>query len=108
MSAAGRTDYIGGETWEFNIGAALIAQCYDRTQQSMHYRVLTGPRAGSEETVAIAVHLIRPGVFLVSWQEADGTTVVHLEDFDHNTFHSLATRPNGCFHRVLGSMRRLA
>jgi hypothetical protein len=106
MSLKSRTSYIVGETWEFDIGVAKIAQRYD-SLQSMHYRVLTGPRAGNEETVAIAVHLIRPGVFLVSWQEADSVTVVHVEDFDNNTFHTHATRPDGAFHRTLGSMRRI-
>ena len=100
-----RTEYIVGETWLFDIGVAIIEQRYDSIS-SMHYRVASGPRIGMEETVAIEVQLIRPGVFLVSWQEADGITVVHVEDFDENSFYSHATMPGGQFNRVHGKMRR--
>jgi urate oxidase len=106
MSVESRIHYIVGETWGFDIGVATIEQRYDSIS-SMHYRIASGPRTGTEETVAIDVQLIRPGVFLVSWQEADVTTVVHVEDFDHNTFYSHATRPGGEFYRVHGKMWRL-
>jgi hypothetical protein len=107
VGTSARTEYIVGETWLFDIGVATIEQRYDSIN-SMHYRIASGPRAGFEETVAIEVHLIRPDVFLVSWQEADGITVVHLEDFGDNTFYSQATLPHGKFKRVRGKMRRLA
>jgi hypothetical protein len=106
MTTAPRTAYIVGETWLFDIGVATIEQRYDSIS-SMHYRVASGPRAGMEETVAIEVHLLRPEVFLVSWQEADGITVIHVEDFGDNTFYSHATMPTGAFYRVHGKMQRL-
>jgi hypothetical protein len=40
---------------------------------------------GSPETVLITVEPIRDQLFLVRWQEADKTTVVHLEDYKQNT-----------------------
>jgi hypothetical protein len=107
MSAKRRTQYIVGETWLFDIGVATIEQRYDSIS-SMHYRIASGPRAGIEETVAIEVHLIRPDVFLVSWQEADRTTIVHVEDYADNTFYSLGTLTNDKFARVHGKMRRVS
>jgi hypothetical protein len=106
LSVVPRTSYIIGETWLFDIGVATIEQRYDPIS-SMHYRVASGPRAGIQETVAIEVHLIRPDVFLVSWQEADGISVVHLEDFADNTLHSHATQTDERFMRVRGTMRRI-
>jgi hypothetical protein len=106
LPLATRNSYPVGETWLFDIGVATIEQRYDSIN-SMHYRIASGSRAGFEETVAIDVHLIRPDVFLVSWQEADGVTVVHVEDFSDNTFYSNATLIDGRFMRVRGSMRRV-
>jgi hypothetical protein len=105
VNHASLTQYPVGETWIFDIGVAEIEQSY-LPGSRMHYKVLTGPRAGSEETLPIETQLIRPGVFLVSWQEHDGTTVTHVEDFDSNTFHSRATLADHRFMRITGRMRR--
>jgi hypothetical protein len=48
---------------------------------------------------------IRPGVFLVSWVEASGATVVHVEDFARGIVYSHATLPNGEFLRMKGPIR---
>jgi hypothetical protein len=106
-TATRRTSYPVGETWLFDIGVALVEQHY-LSAGAMRYHIASGPRAGAEETVAIQVHLVRPDVFLVSWQEADGITVVHVEDFADNTFYSHATLSDGSFMRVRGTMRRIA
>lgn len=106
MTRGAPTQYLEGETWIFDIGVAEIEQTY-LPGSRMHYKVLTGPRAGMEETLPIEVLTVRPGVFLVSWQEQDGTTVTHVEDFDSNTFHSRATLPDQRFMRVTGRMRRV-
>jgi hypothetical protein len=98
-----RLAYPVGETWIYDIGVAQVAQHYPAPDR-MHYRVLTGPRAGAEESLAIEIRLIRPDVFLVSWREADGITVVHVEDFATHVFHSCVTLPDGGFRRHSGSM----
>src|SRR5713226_930256 len=49
---------------------------------------------GASETVSIHVEPIRDLLFLVTWQEADKTTVVHLEDFKNNTIVTHITEPN--------------
>jgi hypothetical protein len=53
-----------------------------------------GSRGGSE-TVSITVEPIRDQLFLVTWQEADKTTVVHLEDYKNNTIITNITDPTG-------------
>ncbi len=94
-----------GQTWIFDIGVAEVKQSYPALD-SMRYQVLTGPRAGATDTVAIEVSEVAAGVFLVSWQEADFITVVHVEDFNTNTFHSCVTMPDGTFRRITSHMRR--
>jgi hypothetical protein len=70
----------------------------------VRFEITEGPHARTE-IVKIAATLIRAGVFAVSWVEADGATVVHMEDFEHGVVHSYATLPNGSFLRMQGPMR---
>lgn len=51
------------------------------------------PIPDSSETVDITVEPIRDLLFLVTWQECDGTTVVHLEDYRMNTIITNITQP---------------
>ena len=60
-------------------------ELYFASDTSLTY---TGEKAdgshGGSETVAITITPVRDGLFLVTWQEADKTTVVHLEDYKLN------------------------
>lgn len=56
------------------------------------------------EVVKMAADCIRTGVFLVSWTESNGATVVHVEDFVENKIYSHATLPDGTFLRMSGAM----
>lgn len=56
------------------------------------------------EVVNMAADCIRTGIFLVSWTESSGATVVHVEDFVKNTIYSHATLPDGTFLRMHGEM----
>lgn len=70
----------------------------------LRFAIADGPYAKTEQ-VQIAATAIRPGVFLVSWVERSGATVVHVEDFVAATVHSHATLPDGTFLRMHGSLR---
>ena len=65
----------------------------------IRFDIAEGPYARTE-TVKIAATPIRAGVFAVSWVEADGATVVHVEDFERSIVHSYATLPDGLFLRM--------
>lgn len=51
---------------------------------------------------------IRPQVFFVTWKEADGTTVTHIEDFAEGIVHTNITQPDLTFLNLSGSWTRLA
>jgi hypothetical protein len=59
------------------------------------------------ETVQIEVTLIRQGIFMVSWQEADQTTVVHVEDYENGIVHTNVTKPRGGFLRNSGTLKKV-
>lgn len=51
---------------------------------------------------------IRPGVFMVTWREADGTTVTHVEDFENDIVQAAITLPDRTFLTLEGGWTRLA
>jgi hypothetical protein len=60
------------------------------------------------ETVTITVEPIRDQLFLVTWKEKLGTTVVHLEDYKNNTIITNITEPNGDFSNFHGTMTQIS
>ncbi|CCD84936.1 Protein of unknown function [Bradyrhizobium sp. ORS 285] len=72
------------------------------------------PIPDSSETVDITVTPIRDLLFLVTWQEREGTTVVHLEDYRMNTIITNITEPPGkagdrpAFSTFHGTMSQVA
>jgi hypothetical protein len=72
--------------------------------REMRFDIADGPFARTE-TVRFDVTTVRPGVFLVSWQEASRATVVHLEDFVQMVLHSYATLPDGRFLKMQAPIR---
>jgi hypothetical protein len=63
---------------------------------------------GASETVTIAVQALRDHLFLVTWQEADKTTVVHLEDYKENRITTHITGPDLKFDIFRGTMNQIA
>jgi hypothetical protein len=53
-----------------------------------------GSLGENSEPVDITVEPIRDQLYLVTWKESTGTTVVHLEDYRNNTIITNITDPN--------------
>ena len=99
--------YPIGETWLFDIGIAQIQHDF-LAPDEMEYRIVSGARAGEIGRVTTQIVAVQSEIYLVSWQEADRTTVVHLEDFSRGTFLSCRTMPDNEFIRIQGHMRRVS
>lgn len=93
-----------------------IGMVFDVTFQEFSARLTTLPNSKMQfqidngiyaktEVVKIAADCIRTGIFLVSWTESSGATVVHVEDFVENKIYSHATLPDGTFLRMRGSIK---
>ena len=66
-----------------------------------------GNKIGSE-TVTIKVEPITDGIFLVTWQESDKTTVVHVEDYVQHTIVTNVTHPDLTFDQFHGTFGQLS
>jgi hypothetical protein len=60
------------------------------------------------ETVTIKVETIGDQLFLVTWQEADKTTVIHIEDYKHYTIITNITNPDLTFDQFHGTFTEIS
>ena len=72
-----------------------------------------GSLSSKSETVVIAVQPVRDMLFLVTWKEESGTTVVHLEDYRDNRITTNITSPgndpnNPSFMKLSGPMTKIS
>lgn len=71
---------------------------------SLTYAVLAADGTPSQsETVAIKAEEIADGIYLVTWQEADKTVVVHVEDYNRQTIVTNITNPDLSFEQYHGT-----
>lgn len=65
---------------------------YSADASRIRYAIVSGTYAGAE------------GVYVISWQEADGATVVHVDDFANGRSQAFFTATDLSFHRMHGPL----
>ena len=97
-----------GKTFAANLGRLQVRLTYESDTQ-MTFTVISGggmTTDGHTETVGVEIVEIRPEVYLVSWREAGGATVVHVEDLANSTLHSTVTL-DGRLYRLAGTVKEI-
>ena len=102
-SVSESTEYPVGLEFDVEFDAFAV-RLTTLLNSELRFHIAEGPYARTE-TVKIVTTLIRPGVFIVSWIEAGGATVVHVEDFAQGALYSHATLPDGTFLRMQAPIR---
>ena len=82
-----------GHRYRVDFGAFRV-ELHFISETSMTYAGIGDDgKAGAPVPVTITIRPIRDQLFLVTWQEDDSTTVVHLEDYKENTIVTHITSP---------------
>ena len=95
---------LTGNKYKMDVGN-LKVELFFVTDDSMVFTILEGSeiaKPGYSERVQTIVSEIRPRVYMVSWKEASGATVTHLEDHENQIVYSNATLPDGSFYNMKG------
>jgi hypothetical protein len=92
-----------GHIYEAHFDGAVLNVRYE----SEEVMTLTDQTKGTSETVRISSTKIRPGVLMISWQEASKTTAVHVVDFEKGIVYANTTQTDGTFIRMKGALKRL-
>lgn len=96
---------FAGRSFEVRYEGLTAINQYDADGRTMRYQITEGPLRGVEGEAHYQWTRVAAEVFAISWQEADGSTVVHVDDFDLGTSLSFFTTPDGDFHRLHGQLR---
>ncbi len=95
-----------GHVYEAHFGS-WVHHLHFTSETVMTLMTAEGPFKGNAETVQITVTPIRPGVFMICWQEADKTTVVHIEDYENGIVYTNITQRSGTFLCRKGTLKKL-
>lgn len=80
---------------------------YSADGASVSYAIVSGPYAGASGESPCQWQEISEGVYAVSWQEANGATVVHIDDFIGGRSKAFFTAADLSFYRMQGPLTEL-
>lgn len=87
---------------------AFAANMHFESATRMSFSIVEGLYKGWRETVQTQVVPLRPGVFMLSWQEASQTSVVHIADFENSIVYAAISNPEDrTFTRLKGTLKRI-
>ncbi|WP_218827374.1 MoaF-related domain-containing protein [Caballeronia sordidicola] len=92
-----------GHRYLVDFGAFQVELFFTSLGSLTYTDILSRGERGQSETVNIRITPIGDLLFLVTWQEADKTTVVHVEDFQNNTIITNITNPDLSFNQFKGT-----
>jgi hypothetical protein len=74
------------------------------SDNQLRIEILGGMSAGMVEVVDYTASNLRPGLFVISWQEESRMTIVHVEDFAEGLSRAHVTLPDSTFMRFTGQI----
>lgn len=77
---------------------------YNTDASHVEYEIIEGPGKGSKGKSSCEWSEVSEGVYLISWQEDSGATVVHLDDFKKCTSMTFFSTANNEFYRLKGTL----
>jgi hypothetical protein len=96
-------DPAPGRTYEIQFGGTPT-----RVRLDSESRVTILRRsAGSPDLTRIPVTHLKPQMLMITWQEADRTTTVHVYDFESGEAHAVVSYANRSVQRARGTVRRV-
>ena len=100
--AAGRTSLLPvGQVFEIRF-ATFTPRITIRSERELTVHIVAGVNSGFSDTCAYEAVAVRDDVVLLSWQEHNGSTIVHVLDFGARTAYTAVTPATGGFMRLSG------
>lgn len=93
-----------GRTYLFEYDG-FVARDTFISDNEVTYEVLSGPAAGIKGNATFTTRQVSSTQYLITWQEDDGGTVVHLDDFEKGLSFSHYTNAQHEFFVMDGRIR---
>lgn len=107
MNTASALPPFAGRGFRVRYDGLAADNVYSADGRHVQYAIVSGAHAGARGAAACEWHRISEGVYAISWQEADGATVVHVDDFEGGRSLAWFTAADGSFHRMQGPLHAL-
>lgn len=98
---------FAGKTFEVRYHGLTATNAYAEDGIHMRYEITEGALSGAQGEVAYMWQHVAGELYAIAWQEADRSTVVHLDDFAAGTSRSFFTAASLDFYRLEGSLHAL-
>lgn len=99
---------FAGRAFRVDYDGLSAHNIYAKDGQSVRYAIVAGPYSGASGESPCQWRQIAEGVYVISWQEANGATVVHVDDFGAGRSLAFFTASDLSFHRMQGALTELA
>jgi phenolic acid decarboxylase len=98
---------FAGRSFRVDYGELSAHNTYADDGQSIRYAIVSGPYTGASGESQCEWREVSEGLYAISWQESDGATVVHIDDFVNGRSLAFFTASDMKFHRMQGSLTGL-
>ncbi|MCY1516372.1 hypothetical protein D9M68_509990 [compost metagenome] len=98
---------FAGRSFRVDYDGLSAHNLYSADGGTIRYAIVSGPYAGARGEAACEWRQIAEGVYVISWQEADGATVVHVDDFANGRSQAFFTATDLSFHRMQGPLTEI-
>lgn len=99
--------HFAGRAFRVDYDGLSAHNIYAADGRSVRYAIVAGPYTGASGESPCDWRQIAEGVYAISWQEANGATVVHIDDFAGGRSQAFFTAPDLSFHRMQGGLVEL-
>jgi len=96
-----------GNKYLVDFGVFVVELFFENEATLTYTGIRRDGSRGSSETVAIQTTYLRDDLFMVTWQESDRTTVVHVEDYEQFIIHTNITNPDQSFAKFRGTFKQI-
>ncbi|WP_457391935.1 Rieske (2Fe-2S) protein [Roseateles sp. P5_E1] len=96
-----------GNKYLVDFGVFVVELFFENETTLTYTGIRRDGSRGSSETVAIQATYLRDDLFMVTWQESDRTTVVHLEDYEQSIIYTNITNPDQSFVKFRGTFKQI-
>ncbi|WP_053069631.1 hypothetical protein [Xanthomonas sp. NCPPB 1128] len=94
-------------TYHVDFGGGNAFEIAFDNSAAMTFTKLQEPNQGMVETIRYTHRKLRDGLYLVYWQEQDGTSVVHAQDFAQCHVYTHITSPDRRFYSGMSRLEKL-
>ncbi|MEO9241703.1 MoaF-related domain-containing protein [Pseudomonas inefficax] len=98
---------FAGRSFQVEYPDLAAHNIYSADGRHVRYAIVSGPYAGASGEAECQWQQIAEGVYVISWQEADGATVVHVDDFANGHSQAFFTASDLTFYRMQGPLTEL-